>query len=92
MNILRNLTGTVSQETASIQPARMAVSDEPSPGIIRHAEVGLDGVMLTSGRASAFVPFRELFKLVEGNDCRVDVLVKLPRQRAAGTPPMPGGR
>ena len=92
VNVLRNLTGTVSKEEATILPARMGVHDEPSPGLIRHAQIGLDGVMLTSGYANAFVPFRELFKLVEDTDCRVGMLIKMPRQRAAGPPTTPGGR
>jgi hypothetical protein len=93
MNVLRNLSGTVSKEPeVIIQPPRMAVSDEPTSGLIRHAEVGMDGVMLTSGRANAFVPFQELFKLVEGKDSRVDLLVKMPRQDTASPPPTRGGR
>jgi hypothetical protein len=92
MNILRNLTGRVCKEEANPLPACMAVADEVAPGLIRQARIGIDGIMLTSGRASAFVPFRELFALLERTDGRVDLLFKMPPPPGDGRPRMPGER
>jgi hypothetical protein len=70
MNVLRSLIGKVSKEKTDLWQASMAIQDEPAPGFIRQAQFGGAGVMLISGKARAFVPLRELFKLAEGNDKR----------------------
>ena len=70
MNVFRNLTAAVTRQKTDLWQAQMAVSDEPGPGFIRQVQFNGSGVMLISGKARAFVPLRELFKLAEATDKR----------------------
>jgi hypothetical protein len=92
MNVLRNLSGTVSREELTPLSPAITFSDEPTPGLIRQAQFGPDGLMLINTNGRVFVPLRELFRVAEGKDYRVAVLVKVPRRRSGGPPPMPGDR
>jgi hypothetical protein len=85
MLVFKNLVGTASQEVVADFDGRMAVHDEPTPGLLRQAQFGLTGVMLISGGAKAFIPLRELFNILERTDGTILLLSK-----AAPPPPSPG--
>ena len=91
MNVLRNLTGAVYKEEIIPGRAPAATHDEPTPGLVRQAQLGKTGLLLFSGSIGAFVPSEELFKLLESTDGRVGVLVPMPREFAAGLPRGIGG-
>jgi hypothetical protein len=90
MKVFRNLIGTVSQEDVRGFIPRMAVADEPSPGLLRQAQFDTSGVMLISGAAKAFIPLRELFNILDRTDGTILLLSKVapPPPSPAGTPPL----
>ena len=81
MNVLRDFKGKAFQENFKLLQPCLAVQDEPLPGLIRQAQFGPDGLLLISGKARAFVPLRELFKLAEGMKIG---FARPPKQPASG--------